>query len=795
MENGQSRITEDVKFNVLTEVCSFINSEMSQEEQLLSIVEAANKVIGVRDSSIIILDEHTGQLHFSIVTGEKSQDLKTMTMEPGEGIAGWVTEHGVPLVVPDVTKEPRYNPRISRLLDFETHSILCVPIRSREKVIGSFEVVNRLDNRPFDERDLPLLNAFAALIGIVLDNSKNRRAIEQSNLKLENLVLTKTNQLEMANKTLVVKAQRLALTTKMISLINSNRNITEIFSGVAKELQKLFPLDYVTVALLQDFKDILLLELLPTSQPSLSEGLDAPLDEPVLKYVIQYKRPIFHNRPRWYRCFLEDGRFLEQRLNTMLCTPIMTSENVLGTLNLGNIEKRQYPKETVDIITFIGKQLGVALERDKLRNTLEDVNQELNQKTFELRKSIITMGDANLKLFDMQQQLREKDKRMKNLLTQVQKKNEELNETLEELTQTQTQLVQSEKMASLGQLVAGIAHELNTPAGAIKAASEIIPDYIQKAFEAYEALIEAGLVAEHRRICLELIQVMVDSAKKHERKSTIAIREQSKLLGEQLQEHDIPNFRGVSKDLARCYLDDHVEQVLELFTHYEVSLVMELLNSCSRVLISARDNKISIETISKIVRALKSYSYLDQAQERMVDLNEDLENTLTILHSQIPNNISIVRKFRDLPRVTCLGSELNQVWTHIIQNALQALGETVGIITIETSSNSQYVSVKISDDGPGIPEDVRNKVFDPFFTTKRGQTSGLGLSIAQQVIKRHNGTINLETKPGETTFEILLPKEGIRSKEHRRKTSRIIEEISSSKTGSEDETPESDENI
>ena len=135
---------------------------------------------------------------------------------------------------------------------------------------------------------------------------------------------------------------------------------------------------------------------------------------------------------------MEDGRFLEQRLNTMLCTPIITSESVLGTLNLGNIERLQYPKETVDIITFIGKQLGVALERDKLKNTLQDVNQELNQKTFELRKSIITMGDANLKLFDMQQQLREKDKRMKNLLTQVQKKNEELNETLEELTQTQT---------------------------------------------------------------------------------------------------------------------------------------------------------------------------------------------------------------------------------------------------------------------------------------------------------------------------------------------------------------------
>ncbi len=399
----------------------------------------------------------------------------------------------------------------------------------------------------------------------------------------------------------------------------------------------------------------------------------------------------------------------------------MATENVLGTLNLGSIEKRQYPKETVDIVTFIGKQMGVALERDQLRSTLQEVNQELSEKTFELRKSIITMGDANLKLFDMQQQLREKDKRMKNLLTQVQKKNEELHDTLEELTQTQTQLVQSEKMASLGQLVAGIAHELNTPAGAIKAASEIIPDYIEKAFLAYEALLNAGLSIEHRNICQQLVQTMIESAKKRERKSTASIREQSKLLGQRLKDYDISNGRFISKDLARCYLEDHVDLVLQLFQHYDWQLVMDFLNNYSRVLISARDNQISIETISKIVRALKSYSYLDQAQERTVDLNEDLENTLTILHSQIPENVRIVQKFGELPKVTCLGSELNQVWTHIIQNALQALEETGGTITIETSADARTVSVKISDDGPGIPEDIRDKIFDPFFTTKRGK--------------------------------------------------------------------------
>ena len=762
MENAETRITEEVKFNVLTEVCSFINSELPQEQQLQAIVEAANKVIGVQDSSILIFDELTRLLHFYIVTGEKSQKLKKMTLEPGEGIAGWVAEHGVSLIVPDVSEEPRYTPRISEELAYETHSILCVPIRSGEEVLGSFEAVNRLDGKPFDEKDLPLLSAFSALIGIVLDNAKNRRAIEKSNLELEHLVLAKRQELEMANKNLLTKTHRLALSTKIISDINSTRNMTEMFLGVAQQLSRLIPVDYVTIALIKNFKELLLFELLPKPKDISPEGMTIPFDESVLKFVVQYKRSIFHNRSRWYRCFLEDGRFLETPLSTMLCTPIIATDTVLGTLNLGCVERRQYAKEAVDIVTFIGKQLGMALERDRLRNTLEDVNQELNKKTVELRKSIITMGDANLKLFDMQQQLREKDKRMNNLLIQVQKKNEELNDTLAELKQTQTQLVQSEKMASLGQLVAGIAHELNTPSGAIKAASEIIPDYIHKAFLSYETLLQADISPNHRDLLMTMVEVMVEAARNQKRKSTVIIREQSKSLEQLLKEKKVKRSRIIAKDLARCYLEDHVDKVLELFGHYKPQLIMDFLNNCGRVIVSSRDNQISIETITKIVRALKSYSYLDQSQERTVDLNEDLENTLTILHSQIPENIEIVQKFGELPKISCLGSELNQVWTNIIQNALQVLEESGGIITIETSATSDHVLIKIHDNGPGIPEDVQEKVFDPFFTTKRGKTSGLGLSVAQQVIHKHHGTIELQSSPGDTTFEVILPKEGIR---------------------------------
>ena len=777
MENIEHLITEEVKFNVLTEVCSFVNSTTPYEQQLQAIVEAANKLLGVKNSSLIILDEETQLLHFHIATGEKSQQLSRMTLKPGEGIAGWVAEHGKPLVVPDVSVEPRFNQRISDELGFETHSILCVPIRSRDQLIGSFEAVNRLDGRPFEEKDIPLLTAFASLVGVVLENSRVKRSNEESKLALENLVQTKSSEVETVNKDLAVKTQRLALTTKIVSLINSNRSMTDILVEVAKQLQRLIPLDYATVALLQDNRsELLLLELLPLSENIMSEGLKVPFDESVIKYVVQYKRSIFHNRPRWYRCFLEEGRFLETQLSTMLCMPVVASDtSVLGSLNLGCIERHHYAKEAVDIVTFIAKQLGVAFERKKLRSSLEDVNQKLNEKTFELRRNLIKMGDANLRLFNTQQELREKDKGMKALLHEVQNKNEELNETLEELKQTQTQLVQSEKMASLGQLVAGIAHELNTPAGAIKAASEVIPDYIQKTFQAYEALLDAGISLKHRQELLKLIDVMILLAKDQQRYSTAMIREKSKVLIQQLTEAGIPNYRVVSKDIARCYLDRHLETLLALFAVYGTEPVMDVLNNCNRVLVSSRDNQMSVETISKIVRALKSYSYLDQSQVRTVDLNEDIENTLTILHSQIPENITIVTQLEDIPEIQCLGSELNQVWTNIIQNALQALSEDGGTIRVETLESAHHISVKITDNGPGIPDNVKNKIFDPFFTTNRGKTSGLGLSITQQIVDKHNGAIRLHSVPGETSFEVILPKEGINF-HRKRKTTMILEE-------------------
>jgi signal transduction histidine kinase len=163
--------------------------------------------------------------------------------------------------------------------------------------------------------------------------------------------------------------------------------------------------------------------------------------------------------------------------------------------------------------------------------------------------------------------------------------------------------------------------------------------------------------------------------------------------------------------------------------------------------------------ISEIVKALKSYTYLDQAPVQSVDIHEGLDDTLVMLRSKLKAGVQVRREYaQDLPRIEAFGSELNQVWTNIIDNAVSAM-EGQGEIVLRTYRQDAWVVVEIKDTGPGIPQDIQGKIFDPFFTTKPpGQGTGLGLSISHNiVVQKHKGKIAVYSRPGETYFEVKLP--------------------------------------
>jgi signal transduction histidine kinase len=170
--------------------------------------------------------------------------------------------------------------------------------------------------------------------------------------------------------------------------------------------------------------------------------------------------------------------------------------------------------------------------------------------------------------------------------------------------------------------------------------------------------------------------------------------------------------------------------------------------------------RTAIRRITRIVGALKGYSHLDQAKVAPADLHEGIENTLVILHSELKYGITVTRKYAELPAVPVYVDELNQVWTNLIHNAVQALGGQ-GEIVIETGVEDGCVAVAVEDNGPGIPPELKERIFEPFFTTKaKGEGTGLGLGIVRQIVDKHGGQIDVESRPGRTRFTVKIPIEG-----------------------------------
>ncbi len=369
------------------------------------------------------------------------------------------------------------------------------------------------------------------------------------------------------------------------------------------------------------------------------------------------------------------------------------------------------------------------------------------------------------------------------LFKQLEQSNLDLEETISQLKNTQAQLVQSEKMASLGQLVAGVAHEINTPSGAINAATSNLMRFLSSVVENFRHVVQQNLSPEDRETLLSFLSQMVKSITQ-ERKSTIAIRKDTKHLENLLDYQNFSNVRRLAKQIARFGLNEEdVQRLLQILQRYDSDQIIDFLENCSKIVNASKDIRISIDIITCIVNALKMYSRIDQAKVEEVDIHEGIETTLIILQSQTKYGITVDRRYGNIAKIPCYANELNQVWTNIIHNAIQAMnGE--GTLTIETymgphenlegeetpaesiifdEAPEEKIGVSISDTGHGIPPKIQNKIFDPYFTTKdQGEGSGLGLGIAQQIVERHHGEIRFNSEPGKTCFEILLPIAGVR---------------------------------
>ncbi len=322
------------------------------------------------------------------------------------------------------------------------------------------------------------------------------------------------------------------------------------------------------------------------------------------------------------------------------------------------------------------------------------------------------------------------------------------------------ELRQTEKMAALGKLSAGLAHELNNPASAAGRASSQLLDALGELQGATVELTRAGIDHELWASLVEWDRALQRGSDGQGPPSGLEASDREEELLDWLDDHGVADgwdfaatlvavgIRGQDLDkiaatLPRHALGDAIGWLCKSFTTQDLA---------EAVVTSAR-------SISKLVDAAKSFSYMDQDTIQNVDVHQGLEDTVTILGERLKNGISVVREYdRELPTVHVRGSELNQVWMNLIDNAVDAMSEG-GTVTLRTFLDGDHLAVEIADNGPGIPTDHQHHVFDPFFTTKEvGEGTGLGLDVARRVVTtRCNGQIGLRSQPGETVFWVHLP--------------------------------------
>ena len=326
------------------------------------------------------------------------------------------------------------------------------------------------------------------------------------------------------------------------------------------------------------------------------------------------------------------------------------------------------------------------------------------------------------------------------------------------------QLRQQEKMAALGKLSAGLAHELNNPAAAAARAA----DQLRESLRCLQNLTlerERPFSGEERKLMLEVQREALAAIAQRGDKLQLDPLAQSDLedaITEWLEDRGAEEPWEIAPVLAGAGIGpERLDAMAERVGDGVVELLPWLVGVLNLAeLIDQIEN--STERISELVASVKEYSYMDQAPQQEIDLHDGLESTLKILAYKLRKaNVEVVREFdRGLPRVCAYGSELNQVWTNLIDNAIDAMKDKGnGKLILRTSRHREEALVEIIDDGPGIPTDVRKHIFEPFYTTKGvGEGSGLGLDIARRIVKtRHKGEIRFESKPGETCFEVRLP--------------------------------------
>jgi signal transduction histidine kinase len=321
-------------------------------------------------------------------------------------------------------------------------------------------------------------------------------------------------------------------------------------------------------------------------------------------------------------------------------------------------------------------------------------------------------------------------------------------------------LKQSEKLATLGRLSAGVAHELNNPASAVQRGAAQLKEAFSRLSGAQLRLGQLGLWDEHLQTLAELGERALEGTKKSTNLDALARSDWEDRIVSALEGAGInQGWEGAPTLVEMGFEPDSIKTLGKEFSPEHLSTALDVLTGGHEAQTLVDEIGESSDRISRIVSALKAYTYMDQAPLQFIDIHEGLDNTLVMLRGVLTDGIIVRREYAEnLPDVQAYGSEMNQVWTNLIDNAVYALGGQ-GEIRLRTCGEGNLVVIEIADNGPGIPEEIQPHIFDPFYTTKPvGEGAGLGLNISHNiVVKQHYGELSVQSQPGDTRFIVKLP--------------------------------------
>lgn len=408
-------------------------------------------------------------------------------------------------------------------------------------------------------------------------------------------------------------------------------------------------------------------------------------------------------------------------VRSMISIPLCVKGEVIGVLNVVDDKPGHFSSEELWLLEPVAAAAAIAIENARLYATAQ---QEIAERV------------------EAEQALRSA--------------HNELKQILDNLQRTQTQLIESEKMAALGQLIAGIAHEINSPLGAIRSSIESIAATLSNNIEHLPEFL-LSLSSERREQFFHLVRY---AQSKDPSLSSSEERQYVRDVCEMLAELSPQDPRRIASMLVNMgvYTAEAFSTVLPLLRESEYQNILLYAYHLAGLHESTQTIMMATERVSKVVFALKNYARYDHSTS-MVDANvlDGIETALTLYYSQTKHHIQIVRQYQDIPTVCCFPDELIQVWANLIHNALQAMSYH-GILTIQAEQQNNEIVVAITDTGVGIPAHLLEKIFEPFFTTKPpGEGSGLGLDIVKKIVEKHCGSIQVTSQVGQTTFAVRLP--------------------------------------